>query len=102
MKPKIESRAQADIRRILRGIAQHNPAAAGRLRLKLSKALRLVGAFPERGRMLDSALGPWFRQILVESYRVFYVLGPGRQVRIVSVEHGAAVTVAPERAAPAR
>lgn len=101
MRPQVHPQAHREIRALLKQLAQRSPAAASRLRRKLAATLRLLGVYPERGRMLRAS-APWFRQIVVESFIVYYVLGEDRQVLIVDVVHGALVTEAPERAAQDR
>ena len=80
----------------VRYIAEQNPPAARRFRVRAEKSLRRLERFPASGRHLPEFPELPHREVIVRPYRFFYRVR-GTVVWVVAVWHGAQV---PRRPVP--
>jgi toxin ParE1/3/4 len=59
----------------VRYIAEHNPSAAERFRVRAEKVLRRLEQFPRSGRRLPEFPEIPHREVIVRPYRFFYRIG---------------------------
>jgi plasmid stabilization system protein ParE len=82
----------------IRYIAEENPSAAVRFRLRAEKRLRPLQQFPHLGRHLPEFPELPHREIILRPYRFFYRV-QSATVWVVAVWHGAQIPKAPARGA---
>ena len=71
-------------------IAADRPTAARGFRTRVEGALRRLVDFPESGRIIPEFSGLGFREVLVDSYRLFY-RRQGDVIWVVGVWHDAQI-----------
>ena len=82
--------AIADLGAVVTYIAGDNRSAADNFGRKIFEHTRMVGEFPQAGRMVPEERNPNVREIIVEPYRVIYELNAnGLTVDILRVWHAA-------------
>jgi plasmid stabilization system protein ParE len=80
----------------IRYIAEQDPVAARRFRVRAEKSLRRLERFPASGRRLPEFVELPHREVIVRPYRFFYRVR-GNIVWVVAVWHGAQI---PKRPTP--
>jgi toxin ParE1/3/4 len=82
--------ARLDLRQIVEYIAQDSPERAASVGRKLLSSSRLLGSFPEMGRIVPEFSTSCVREIVFRPYRIIYrVDHDDRRVRVVRFWHGA-------------
>jgi toxin ParE1/3/4 len=76
-------------------IHAERPSAARDFRRRFDAALRRLIDFPESGRVIPEFPGLGFREVLVDSYRLFYRVC-GEVIWVVGVWHDAQMPGEPE------
>ena len=82
--------AQAQLLAAVAYILADRPVAARDFRSRVDTALRWLVDCPESGRVIPEFEGLGFREVLVDSYRVFYRVR-GEVIWVVGVWHDAQV-----------
>lgn len=80
--------ASADLREILLDIAEENPAAAGRLRLRFFRSFQALAESPGTGHYHEELLDRRYRFKNLLSYVICYAWEP-KPIQIIAVVHGA-------------
>lgn len=68
----IAPRAIFDLEEVVRYIAQDNPRAAAKLGYALIEKTRVLGEWPELGRMAPEFGDPAIRELIPRPYRIVY------------------------------
>jgi plasmid stabilization system protein ParE len=79
-------RARIQILEIFRYIASDRPTAAEGLLERFLERVELLAEFPEQGSVWGKGRRPDLREIIFESHRIVYRVGPD-EVSILSVRH---------------
>ncbi len=89
-------RAEAKFAAVLVSLYEANPFASSRFVDEVDKAIERLAQFPRLGSLIREYPAMPLRQVIVEPYRLFYVLDEKADtVWIVDVWHGAQVPTAP-------
>ncbi len=76
----ISPRAILDLEEIVRYIADNNPLAAARVGYALIEKTKVLGSFPEVGRVVPEFDNPVLRELILPPYRIVYRVDPVRKV----------------------
>lgn len=98
MKVRFTKGARRQFLAAIRYIAEDNPSAAARFRLRAEKRLRPLERFPHLGRRLPEFPELPHREVVLRPYRFFYRV-QGATVWVVAVWHGAQIPKSPGRGA---
>lgn len=90
MKIRFTKSARRQFLAVIRYIAEDNPAAAERFRLRVEKRFRPLVHFPHLGRRLPEFPELPHREVVLRPYRFFYRV-QGATVWVVAVWHGAQI-----------
>jgi toxin ParE1/3/4 len=80
--------ASADVRQIAGFVSRDSKDAAEQLTTRLVQSMRRIEQFPRSGRMVPEHGRDDIREVIVDPYRVIYVIDPD-VVRVVLVQHSA-------------
>jgi toxin ParE1/3/4 len=86
--------ARAQLLAAVAYIQADRPTAARDFRMRVDNALRRLIDFPESGRVIPDFDGLGFREVLVDSYRLFY-RAHGEVIWVVGVWHDAQIPDSP-------
>jgi plasmid stabilization system protein ParE len=92
--------ARAQLLAAVAYINADRPTAARDFRMRVDGALRRLIDFPESGRVVPEFSGLGFREVLVDSYRLFYRV-QGDVAWVVGVWHDAQIPDEPDEPAGA-
>jgi toxin ParE1/3/4 len=85
-----DDEATAELGQIVRYIAQFDPDAARKTGLSIFQKVKLLGSFPQLGKIYRQLNREDVREIPVYPYRVIYLVKDSENsVRILKVWHGA-------------
>jgi plasmid stabilization system protein ParE len=76
----LSPRAIQDLQEIVRYISFDNPTAAERLGLQLIEKTRVLGQFPELGRIVPEFGDPLIRELIFKPYRIVYRVNHERHI----------------------
>ena len=92
--------ARAQLMAAVTYIHADRPTAARDFRTRVEAALRRLADFPASGRVIPEFDRPGFREVLVDSYRLFYRV-QGDVIWVVGVWHDAQIPHEPREPAGA-